>query len=323
MKNKLLVCVFATALTALAFTSCKESTDFDAICNDVSATTLQGVFSGATPDLEALLLNVAQYRFNEDGTVERSVMALGDGVYNAPVTTKFSSWQFGEYGPENTSRYIILNPEAGGDPLVVSFTLGGILSEDQPFAGDKNDKIKDIETTQTTILGKKWLGNDTTYYKIDTLVDLMKYDTTYTYKPKKDPETGKTMRDSDGHIIYEQTIKSIDSTLVPTKMKWPVAPKTINIRRMELYTDASTHVNTGKWFMQLRAYDMDEERHTTVTLDTTSTYEFHWAFSGYSSASSYIVKARQADGTDEYFDIKFDAKIPAMTIDKQVLKIEE
>lgn len=323
MKNKLLPCACAVALVSAFMTSCREKTDFDAICNTVSKESVDGIFSGAEPDLDELVLNVVQYSFNEDGSVSRTVMALGDGVYKAPVTTKFSSWEFDKYGTENLSRIIILHPEAGGDPLKVSFSLGGILSDDQPFAGDKNDKVKDIEGSQTAVTGKKWFGNDTSYHKIDTVVNVLKYDTTYTYKPKKDPETGKTMKDEEGHVIYEQTIKSIDTTIVPTKMKWPVAPKTINIRSLELNRDAATLANTGKWSMTMKEYDMDANRVVTCKLDTAASFEFHWAFAGYTSASSFLIRARQADGTEEYFDIKFDSKIPAITVDKQVLKVQE
>ena len=304
-------------------TSCREKTDFYAVCDTVSKESVSGIFSGAVPATDELVLNVVQYQFNEDGTAQRTVMALGDGVYKAPVTTKFSSWEFGKYGDENLARTIILHPEAGGEALNVSFSLGGILSDDQPFAGDKNDKVKDIDGSQTAITASKWYGNDTIYHKIDTVINIMKYDTTYTYKPKKDPETGKTMKDEEGHVIYEQTIKSIDSTSVPTKMKWPVAPKSINVRSLELNRDASTLVNTGKWSMVVKEYTMDANRVTTCTLDTAASYEFHWAFAGYTSASSFIIRARQADGTQEYFDIKFDSKIPAITLDKQVLKVQE
>ena len=75
--------------------------------------------------------------------------------------------------------------------------------------------------------------------------------------------------------------------------------------------------------MEYKEYDIDENRVVTLKTDTTSTYNFHWCFESYSSAAAYTIRARQDDGTLEVFDIKYDAKIPAITLDKQVLKIEE
>jgi len=102
----------------------------------------------------------------------------------------------------------------------------------------------------------------------------------------------------------------------------PFAPKTINVRKLEVNRDAS-FANTGKWYMEHKEYDMSADRVVTLKVDTTSAYDFHWCFESYTSSSSYIIRARQEDGTDEYFDIKYDAKVPAITLDKQVLKIEE
>ena len=267
-------------------------------------------------------LNVIQFQFMDDNTVTRTVATLGDGEDATPETRKFSSWELGEYYDGKAGRFLYLYPEDGGEMLTVKFYAGGIIEEGQPVAGDKNDKVGSIIPSQEALVGKKWCGYDTVYYKIDTVINIMKYDTTYTYKPKKDPETGKTMRDDEGHIIYEQTISKIDSTLVPTKMKVPFAPKTINVRKLEVNRDAS-FANTGTWYMEYKEYDMSADRVITLKADTTSAYDFHWCFESYSSPAAYIIRARQADGTDEYFDIKYDAKVPAITLDKQVLKIEE
>ena len=322
MKNKLLVSVLAVALTAFLLTSCREKTDFNAITNNLSEQTLKGYFSGAETSGTEMTLNVIQYLFNEDGTVERSVMALGDGVYKAPVSAKFSSWTLGDYYDGNAGRFLNLYPEEGGEALKVKFYAGGIFEENQPGASDKNDKVGSLVSSQDELVGKIWYGNDTVFHKIDTVIDVTKYDTTYTYKPKKD-EDGNTMKDEEGHVIYEQTIKSITESVVPTKMKWPVAPKTINIRSLELNRDASSLVNTGKWSMVYKEYDMDANRVITAKVDTASSYDFHWCFETYSSTSSYIIKAVQIDGTVEFFDIKFDGKIPAVTLDKQVLNVKE
>ena len=81
MKNKLLVSACAMALLASVFTSCKEKTDFDAIVDGVSTQTLKGYFSGAAAADDAVVMSVLQYNFADDGTVERTVMSLGDGVY--------------------------------------------------------------------------------------------------------------------------------------------------------------------------------------------------------------------------------------------------
>lgn len=322
MKNKLLVSACAMALLASVFTSCKEKTDFDAIVDGVSTQTLKGYFSGAAAADDAVVMSVLQYNFADDGTVERTVMSLGDGVYKAPETTKFSSWSFGEFVNNNVARKIKLNPANGGDPMEVEFYLGGIMEEGQPMALDINDKVKDIVPTQDALTGKKWFGNDTTYYKKDTTVNIMKYDTVYTYKPKKDPETGKTMKDDEGHVIYEQTIKSVDSTLVPTKMKVNIAPKTVDIRSLELYRDASTLANVGKWKVIAKTFTL-KGTESIIETDVEDEYEFKWCFNSFASAAAFQIKARKANGKDELIDVKYDAKIPAITVDKQVLKVEE
>lgn len=324
MKNKFLLCACVFALVSFVLSSCKEKTDFDAIANTASEQTLKGFFSGSMPDLEKLSLNVIQYQFTANDTVIRTEMAIGDGLYNAPKVRKFSSWELGEYNDQGKGRYLILNPVDDEEPLIVNFMYGGIKEEDQPLAADHNDKIKDILPSQESLLANRWAGNDTIWFKVDTTIDIMKYDTTFTYKPKKDPETGKTMRDEEGHVIYEQTISKVDSTLVPTKMKWPIAPKTINIRKLELKRDPATLENTGSWYMVSKAYEMNAKRETKVLVDTASAYTFHWAYAAFTSSSSYIIRAHQDNGTEEYFDVKFDAKLPSVTIDKQVLtKVEE
>lgn len=328
MKNKLLVSVFAVALTASFMTSCREKTDFDAIVTDLSMQTLQGYFSGAESSETDLLLNVIQFQFKEDGTVTRTVMSLGDGVDASPVTTKFSSWALGDYYDGKAGRFLNLYPEDGEDVLVVKFYAGSIIEEDQPIAGDQNDKVASIVPSQEALVGKKWYGCDTTYHKIDTIIDIMKYDTTWSTKriPETDPERieqyGKWKVDENGDYVYDRVVKKVDSTLVPTKMKWPFAPKAINVRRLELNRSAEFE-NTGKWYMEYKEYDMSADRVITTKVDTTSTYDFKWCFDAYSSPAAYVIRAQQEDGALELFDIKYDAKIPAITLDKQVLKIEE
>ena len=323
MKNKLLVCACAVGLISVMLTSCKQHTDFDAICDDVSTQTLGGLFSGVEPDVDNLVLSVVQYRFNEDGTAEREVMALGDGVYKTPETTKFASWKLGNYIGNKAERVLLLTPSAGGAPLEVIFTMGGIMHEEQPFAGDKNDKIKDIIPTQDALVGKVWYANDTTWFRVDTTIMVTKYDTVWTTKPKKD-ENGKIVKDEDGHTVYERTVKSVKETQVEQKTKMNVTPTAINIRKLELNRDANSLTNTGKWDMHLMAFDVDSKTYaSTVKQDTTASYEFHWAFSDFSSSSVFIINARQANGNHEFFDIKYDAKIPAITLDKQLLKVLE
>ncbi len=322
MKNKLLLSVTTVALVASLLTSCREKTDFDAIVNDLSKQTLQGYFSGAETQGPEMKLNVIQYQFLEDGSVDRSVMAVGDGVYQAPVSRKFSSWTFGEYYDGKAGRFLNLNPADGGEPLKVKFYANSILEDGQPMASDHNDKIGTILTTQEALVGKKWYGNDTVFHKVDTVIDVIKYDTVYTYKPKKD-ENGNVVKDEAGFPVYEQTIKSITETVIPTKMKWIVAPKSINIRSLELYRDASSLVNTGKWSFTNKEYDMDANRNITTRVDTTASYDFHWCFVSYTSTSSFVIRAVQEDGTVEFFDVRFDAKLPSVTLDKQVLKVTE
>lgn len=322
MKNKLLVSACAVAILSVMFTSCKPKTDFDAIANNVSKGTLQGYFSGAQILGENLVTSVAQYQFDEDGTVKRTIMEVGDGVYKAPVTTVYSSWEFGEYCDANKSRYLILTPKDGGEKLTLKYTTGGILEEGQPAAMDLNNKVSDIASTDTLLLNKVWIGNDTTYHKIDTTVDVMKYDSIFKRARAKD-EQGKPLSDDDGNPIYIRVLDHVDSALVPTKMKWPIAPKTINVRKLELYRDPATLKNTGKWFMVSKAYDIDSTRTTKITTDTASAFDFRWAYETYSNSAAYSVKAVKENGTYELIDIRFDGKIPAITVDKQVLKIEE
>ena len=323
MKNKLLVSACAVAMMASMFTSCKQKVDFDAIADGVSEKTLQGYFSGAEVFGDALVMNVVQYNFAEDGSVERTTMEIGDGVYKAPASKKYSSWSFGDYFEGDKGRYLTLNAADGTEPLKLKYCFGGIMEDAQPAALDKNDKIASIPSTNADVLGKKWYGNDTTYYKIDTIVDVRRLDTIYTYTPKKDPETGKYMKDSTGHIIYEQTIKEIKESFIPTKMKWPIAPKTIDIRCIELYRDSTTLANTGKWYMLSKAYDMNEKRITKLTKDTTASYDFHWTYYTYSSSSAFVIEAVQDNGTVEFFECGYDFKLPSVTIDKQVLKVKE
>ena len=303
MKNKILLCAFAVALGFALLTSCKKAVDVDAICDNASTATLVGVFSGAEEN--AMTLHVAQYNFGKDGAVTRTVMAVGDGIYEAPVTTNYSSWEFGEYVEQKLGRVVLLNPANGGEPLKVTFMKGGIMEEGQPAALDKNDKVSDVPAIQTALVGKKWAGLDTTFYRIDTTINVMKVDS-IVYKHK---EGKKYVIDS---VHY-------DTTYVPTKMKWSVGPSEIAERRIELYRDAATNVNTGKWYMMKKEYSYDASRTPTLVVDSTSMYDFHWSFASFASAAMFEIVAVDAQGKSELFEIKYDSKKPALVIDKQEL----
>lgn len=323
MKNKLLVFACAMALVGLSFTSCKEKTDFDAIVDQISEKTLKGYFSGAEMFGDEMKVRIVQFNFKDDGVVERTVMAEGNCVYEAPQKTVYASWALGDFYDGNAGRYIELYP-AEGQPLRLRFFNGGLAEDGQPFAVDKNDKVADLASTDTTVLGHKWYGNDTVYYKIDTVVDVVKYDTVWTKKPRRDPETGEIVKDSTGHTIYDRVVKSITERIVPTKMKWPIAPKTIDIRRIEFYRDPVTLENTGKWYMMQKAFDINEKRELTPTLDTTATFDFHWAYIVYTSTAYFVVKAVPDDGKDvQFFEINYDFRLPSVTVEKQLLKIEK
>lgn len=325
MKNKLLVSVFAVALVALSFSSCKEKTDFDAIVNQLSKETLKGYFSGSEADSVDLVMRIAQYQFLESDSVLRTVLAIGDGVNVEPATRKFASWSFGEYNTGGKGRYIILNPgNEEGEPLKVNFINGGIVEENQPAALDINNKVNDLIPSQDKMIGKKWYGNDTTWFRVDTMIIEIQYDTTYTYKPKKDPVTGKTMRDSLGHIIYEQTIKDIIEKEVEKKVKKNVSPTKVDIRQFELVRDPNTFVNTGKWYLKAEEYKVDKTtRHSETILDSLSTYDFHWSFEEFSTPTNFVIKARQANGKEELFEIHYDTESGTITLQKQVLAVKE
>lgn len=325
MKNKLLVSVFAMALVGLSFTSCKEKVDVDAIVDQISRETLSGYFSGSAADPSDLVMRIAQYEFLNGDTVLRTVLAIGDGVNGQPATRKFASWSFGEFNNGGMGRYLTLNPgDEGGEPLVVNFINGGIVEEGQPEALDQNNKVKDFIPAQDNMVGKNWYANDTVWFTVDTTVTQIQYDTIYTYKPKKDPVTGKTMRDEEGHIIYEQTIKEIKEKEVPVKMKKKVAPTKVDIRQLVLARDPQTFANTGTWYLKTEAYSVDKTTRKSETLvDSLSTYSFHWSFDSFASSSAFVIKARQDGGKDELFEISYDAAKEAITLQQQVLTVVE
>lgn len=321
MKNKLLLC--AMTVVAFAFTSCKQKTDFYGICDDVSGKTLKGYFSGAAQSKNGKAIEIVQFQFMDDGSVERTVMEEGDGIYKAPTSRKFTSYSLGEYFNQQQGRYIALNPADGGEPLTLKFYDGGLAEENQPFAPDKNNKVSDIASTDTAVVGFKWYGNDTAYYKIDTVVNVLKLDSIYRRTGYKRDDEGNIMRDSLGKPIWEQVLDHVDSTITPTKMKWPVAPNTVNIKRLELYRDPVTFVNTGKWYMLSQVFTMDKNRVATLKVDTVSAYDFHWNFVEYTSSSAFVVNAVQESGASQLFTIQYDFRLPAITVEQQVLKIEE
>lgn len=312
MKNKLLVCAFAVAFVASVFTSCKDKLDFDAICDDVSTQTLKGLFSGAS--LFGDTLKVAEYMFQKDGSVDFSYMLMGDGLYAAPITKKYSSWEFGEYNEQYLGRYVILHPEDGGVPKQLNFTRAFLYEEGMPIMSDKNDKVAELPKLQDSITGRIWYGNDTTFYKIDTTVNIVYLDT-FTHRDVIGTSAS-------GRPIYGEVIDSIVERLEPTKMKWPVGPSKIAERRIELNRDPNTLVNTGKWYVMRKEYEYDANRVAKQTLDTVSAYNFHWTFIEYSNMGNFSIVATE-DGTNngELFILKYDAKIPAITLDKQVLKV--
>ena len=324
MKNKLLVCACTVALVALSFTSCKEKTDFDAIVDQISGETLKGYFSGAEADADALVLRITQFQFLDDESVIRTALAVGDGIGGDPAIRKFSSWKFGEYNNGGKGRYLTLYPEdASEEPLVVNFIDGGIVEENQPAALDKNDKVKDLPVSQEKLISKKWYANDTVWDLKDTVIDVLKYDTIWGERKKKDPETGKSMKDEEGHYIWEDYIKEIKEKYVPTKMKLKTTPKQVDIRQLELNRDPNTDKNTGKWYLVSEEYKVVDHKPVEQLKNETADYNFHWCYESFSSVSAYVIRARQEDGTEELFDIRYDSKNNAITLDKQVLKIVE
>ena len=306
MKNKILLCACAVVLGMTLLTSCRPGVDFQGICDTASEGSLQGLFSGV--EAKDMTLYVAQYDFaKEGGAVTRTVMATGDGVYRAPVTTNYSSWQFGEYTDLNLGRLVVLNPADGGEPLTVKFIMGGIEEEGQPVALDKNDKISDIPAAHGLILGKKWAGLDTTFYRIDTTINVMKVDS-IVYKHR---EGRKYVIDS---VHY-------DTTYVPTKMKWNVGPSEIVERHIELNRDQVSNANTGVWKMSIKKYEYDANKQAKQVLDSTSNYNFHWCFADFTSSLNYVVKAVDDNQqVEEYFEVKYDVKKNTIVIDKQELK---
>lgn len=306
MKNKLLVCAFAVAIGASLFTSCREKTDFDAICDSISKESLNGMFSGAALFGDSLI--VSEYLFQKDGSVEFSELIMGDGFFKAPVKTKFTSWELGDYNNQNLGRYVILHPENGDAPKTVNFIRAMIEEQGKPYMADKNDKVVELPKLQESIIGKKWHGLDTTFFKVDTVINLMQIDSTV-YKHK---EGKKYVIDS---VIY-------DTTYIPTKMKWAVGPSQIAERRIELNRDSNTLVNTGKWYLMRKEYSYDKNRVQTQTLDTVSSYDFHWTFSEYNSVSSFSIIATYGENDAEYFEFKYDSKLPALTLNKQLLYVE-
>lgn len=322
MKNKLLLCACVVAFMSAAFTSCKEQVNLEAITDGVAVQTLQGFFSGASQYGKEL--KVTEYNFLEDGSVEFTAMSFGDGIYKAPSKVKYSSWKFGEYTENNVGRNIILQPADGGAAKTVNFNRASIVEEGSPIMDGKNDKIEDLASTNESVLGKKWYGNDTTFYKIDTVVNIMKFDSIFRRTGYKKDSAGNIMYDENGQPIYERELVRVDTSEVPTKVKWPIGPKTIDIRRLELYRDSVTLENTGKWYMLSKAYSMDDKRNFKLTFDSTSSYDFHWNYISYTSTAAFDVQAVE-DGTNnaEVFEIKYDFKLPSITLYKQVLKIEK
>lgn len=325
MKNKLLVCACTVALVALSFTSCKEKTDFDAIVDQISHETLKGYFSGAEADADALVLRITQFQFLDDESVLRTTLAVGDGIGGDPAIRKFSSWKFGEYNNGGKGRYLTLYPEdASEEPLMVNFINGGIIEENQPAMLDKNDKVTDVNPTQDKMIGKHWACNDTTWFTVDTMITVIVYDTTYRYKPIFDPETGEPVLDDEGNPMYEQIIKKITEREVEKKAKKKVSPTNVDIRDLELFRDANTHANTGRWHLKSEAYKVDKNtRVSTTEKDSLVDYDFRWSFASMASANAFVIRARQNDGTEELFEIRYDSQKNTITLDKQVLKIVE
>lgn len=310
MKNNLLMLGAVVFVMTLLFTSCKKETDFDAICDDVSLQTIQGYFSGAEPI--GNVLQIAQYNFAKDGSVEYVVTATGDGIYKAPVVTKFSSWELGEYNEQGIGRYLILTPQEEGESKVINFMYSSMIEEGMPVMADKNNKVAELPILQDSILGKTWYALDTTFFKIDTVIDVI-YKDTFSHRD----QIGET---PSGRPIYGLVIDSIKERVVPTKMKYAIGPSAINERKLELYRDSNTYSNTGKWYLLQKKYEYDASRTPKTILDTISEYDFHWYMYSFNSLSAFSIKTIQENGKEEIFDMKYDSKVPAIILQKQQLK---
>lgn len=307
MKVKTFTYLCALALVSVLFSSCKKKTDVDAIFNDLTNDFLSGYFSGTETD--GSTMNVAQYCFNADGTVTFTTMQFGDGIYTAPVSTQYASYRLGDYNTQGLGRYVHLYPQDGGETLTVNYIRAGIESGDHPFMSGKNDKVKEIPALADSLKSRVWYANDTTFYRIDTTVMILKLDTF-----KHRVRDGRT---------YKWVIDSVVAKNVPTKVKWPVGPSAIRIKQFELYRDETTLANTGKWYSLTKNYVYNAARVGTNVLDSVSTYNFRWYIASYANANSFTIHVIPDSGDDEEFVLKYDSKIPAVTIDKQVLRIQK
>ena len=305
MRNKFYLFLCSVALISLIFTSCRNKTDFDAICDDLTETTLSGLHSGSGAADKTL--TVAQYNFLKDGTVEFTQMAVGDGVYVAPAVVVYSSYELGERNNGNLGRYILLNPKGAGEPKRVNFIRNGIVEDGLPVMEDSNDKVNELPRISNAITGKRWGANDTTFFRVDTIMDVITYDTIR--HRERDPETGR----------YKMVVDSIVEIKTPTKMKYSVGPLVVKIRDIELYRDESTLANTGKYSYQTKEFAYDAERNQTLVKDSVSAYDFHWYYESYTSMAVFSIHTVPAIGEGEVFDIKYDSKIPAIIIDTQTL----
>ena len=306
MKNKFIFGVGLCALISASFVSCKEKTDLDGICDNLAEEQLAGMHSGAAAD--GSVLKVAQLNFLKDGTIERTVMAVGDGVYEEPKTTVYASYRMGNYTDQNLGRQIHLYPKDGGDVLTVKMIRGGIEEDGQPVMGDKNDKVSEIPSLSENITEIPWYANDTSYFKVDTVIDVVVKDT-FRHRVRD----GKK---------YTYVIDSIVDRIVPTKMKYPIGPSLIRIRSLVLNRDAATLKNTGSYSFLTKAYEYDKKRVPSQTKDSLITIDFSWYFKSFTGASSFVIVALTEEGDEYQFDIKYDVKIPAITIEKQVLSIK-
>ena len=152
MKNKLLVSLCATAITAFAFISCESKSNVMDVCSDMIKESIHST-PRSLVKLEDHALSIVEYEFaggvNDNRLLYRTI-AFGDGKFS-PKKVDTLLYTYGEWGENNTEYTINITPNEG-EPYTLIFRGNALITpEGRTIGGEATDNVARVEKFEKLI----------------------------------------------------------------------------------------------------------------------------------------------------------------------------
>ena len=271
MKNKLLVSVFALAIAAIAFTSCKHESDVTEVCEDLVKVSLHKS-ARSLLQLKGETLTVSEYEFpsqnvNDNRLVFRTI-TFGNGVYE-PKKVDMLTYEYGEWNEDYTKFSLYVTP-SNGEPL---WYMGNALitSDGRVYGGEGSNNTARVEKFE------KAINNFSNTDWEATFMDEITYDSIFDIRIDT--------------IALPPTFDEYRYDTIKTFVRLdPIAADTTCKYEYAFNRNATTYANTGSCILTSTRSKFDPKTRTadTISVDV-KVYDIKWYFSEVSSDSKFTI----------------------------------